>query len=271
MLLELQRCMARSLLDDFKAPPPEGLVAGDAERAAARFMIHRGNVIESLANALGHSFPAVKAICGDGNFRVLAAAYVRACPPLKPQLMAYGGDFPDFVAGHAAAMRDFPFLPDLARLEWAMHDAYFAADAPILAGETLGAIAPGRLPALRLALHPAARLVRSEQHPIYTIWAAASATSGGAEGGALPDEIPESGESVLVTRASGPVEAFKLDPGETAFLGAVAAGAPLEKALAEAMSAAPGFDLSSALAAALTRGVFGAEVSFDPSSIGGVT
>jgi hypothetical protein len=264
MLRELQTRMARSLLEDFKAPPPAGLVAGDAARAAARFMVHRGNVIESLANALGHSYPAVKAIAGAENFRVLAAAYVRACPPLRPALMSYGDDFPAFVAAHDAAMRDFPFLADLARLEWAMNEAYFAGDAPALAPEALGAVPPERLPALRFALHPAARLVVSE-FPIHTIWAAATA------GGQLPDLASGEGEGVLVARPSGPVEAFKLDPGETVFLGAVAAGAPLEKALAEAEAAAAGFDLSAALAAALARGVFGAEVSFDPTLNGGVS
>jgi len=265
MLRELQTRMARSLLEDFKAPPPAGLVAGDAARAAARFMIHRGNVIESLANALGHTYPAVKAIAGDANFRVLAAAFVRASPPGKPELMAYGGDFADFVAGHAAAMRDFPYLADLARLEWSMNEVYYADDAPVLAPEALGAIAPEQLPALRLALHPAARVVASAEFPIYAIWAAATA------GGTVPDPARGHGEAAVVARPSGPVEAWTLDAGETAFLGAVAAGAPLEKALAEAEAAAPGFDLAAALAAALSRGVFGAEVSFNPTPIGGVT
>lgn len=265
MLRELQNRMARSLLDDFKAPVPAGLVAGDAARAAARFMIHRGNVVESLANALGHTYPAVKTIAGESNFRVLAAAYVRACPPLRPELMAYGGGFPDFAAGHEAAMRDFPFLADLARLEWAMNEVYFADDVPALAPETLGAIAPERLPALRLALSPAARLVASADFPIHAIWAAATA------GGAMPDPAPGDGESVVVARPSGPVEIFELGAGETVFLGAVAAGAPLEKALAEAEAAEPGFDLAAALAAGLSRGVFGAEVSFDPTLNGGVS
>jgi hypothetical protein len=268
MLRELQSRLARSLLEDFKARPPAGLVAGDAARAAARFMIHRGNVVESLANALGHTYPAVKAIAGEANFRVLAAGFVRARPPRKPELMAYGGGFPEFVAGHAAAMRDFPYLADLARLEWAMNEVYFADDAPALAPEALGAIPPEKLPALRLALHPAARVVVSAEFPIHAIWAAATA-------GGKPDPAPGDGEpqggAVVVARPSGPVEAWTLDAGETAFLGAVAAGAPLEKALAEAEAAAPGFDLAAALAAALSRGVFGAEVSFDPTLTGGVS
>jgi len=276
MLRDLQSAMGAGLREDFKAAPPPGLVAGDPERAAARFMIHRGNFVESLVNALGHTYPAIKTICGEHNFRVLAGAFVRAHPPRRPELMAYGGDFAEFAAGHAGAMSDFPFLADLARLEWALHDAYFADDAPALAPETLGAIEPERLPALVLALHPAARIVASERHPIHTIWAAA------AKGDALPDPLtlsgplrssgplPEGGEAVLVARTSGPVEAFRLDAGEAAFLGAVAVGAPLEKALTQAALAAPGFDASAALAAALSRGVFGAEVSFNPTPIGGV-
>ena len=265
MLRDLQSAIGAGLREDFKAAPPPGLVGGDPGRAAARFMIHRGNFVESLVNALGHTYPAIKAICGEHNFRVLAGTFVRAHPPRRPELMAYGGDFAEFAAGHAGAMRDFPFLADLSRLEWALHDSYFADDAPALAPETLGAIEPERLPALVLSLHPAARIVASEQHPIHTIWQAAT------KGEALPDPLSEGGEAVLVARNSGPVEAFRLDAGESVFLGAVAVGAPLEKALTQAALAAPGFDASAALAAALSRGVFGAEVSFDPTPPGGVT
>lgn len=271
MLRELQTRMGASLLEDFKAPPPFGLVAGDPARAASRFMVHRGNVLESLVNALGHTYPAIKAIAGEANFRALAGAFVRAHPPARPELMAYGGGFADFAAGHAAALSDFPFLPDLARLEWALHGAYFAEDAPALAPAALAAVPAERLAALRLALHPSGRLVVSPVHPIHALWTAAAAAGGSAEGGALPNPMPEGGEAVLVLNSSGPVEAFKLDSGETVFLGAVAAGAPLEKALADAAEAAPGFDPPAALAAALTRGAFGAEVSFNPTPSGGVS
>jgi hypothetical protein len=266
MLRDLQARLGASLLEDFKAPPPASLVAGDPIRAAARFMIHRANVLESLVNALGHTYPVIKTICGESNFRVLAGSFVRVHPPARPELLAYGGDFAAFAAGHAAALRDFPFLSDLARLEWALHDAYFADDAPALTPAALAAVAPERLAALQLALHPSARIIVSGAHPIHTIWAAVSAA-----GGALPAALPEGGEAVLVLRSLGPVEAFMLDAGETVFLGAVAAGAPLEKALADAADAAPGFDPSAALAAALSRGAFGAEVSFNATSVGGVS
>jgi hypothetical protein len=265
MLREFQAQLGASLFENFKAPPPAGLVAGDPARAAARFMIHRGNVLESLVNALAPTYPAVKPLGGEANFRVLAGTFVRAHPPTRPELMAYGDAFAAFAEAHDAARRDFPFLPDLARLEWALNAAYFAEDAPALTPDDLAAVPPERLAAMRLALHPTARLVASE-HAIHTIWLAASA-----DGGVLPDHLPEGGEAVLVLRSSGPVEIFKLDEGETVFLGAIAAGAPLEKALVDAAAAAPGFDPSAALAAALSRGAFGAEVSFNPTPFGGVS
>ena len=107
MLHDLQARMSASLLEEFKAPAPRDLIAGDPARAAARFMIHRGNVLESLVNALGHTYPAIKSICGDDNFRVLAGSFVRTHPPARPELMAYGGEFAAYAAGYAAALADF--------------------------------------------------------------------------------------------------------------------------------------------------------------------
>ena len=257
MLREFQRSVGASLLQPFKAAAPDGVVAGDPARAAARFMIHRGNVVESLVNALALTYPAVKTVCGEENFRVLAGAFVRRYPPARPELLAYGGGFAAFTAGQTAAVSDFPYLPDLARLEWALNESYYAAETPALQPADLAAVPPENLGALRLALHTSARIVKSTS-PIHAIWAAISA------GNAAPDPLPEHGETVLVFRLSDSVDAVALGRGEAIFLGTVAAGASLEKALAEAEEAEPGFDASAALAAALTRGAFGAEVSFNP-------
>jgi hypothetical protein len=257
MLREFQQTVGEGLLQPFKAAAPAGVVAGDAARAAARFMIHRGNVVESLASALALTYPAVKTVCGEENFRVLAAAFVRRHPPARPELLSYGDGFAAFTAGQAAAVSDFPYLPDLARLEWALNVSYYAAEAPVLEPSDLAAIPPENLGAMRLALHPAARLVESV-FAVHAIWAAVSA------GNAAPDPLPERGETVLVFRNSDSVDAVALGRGEAVFLGTVAAGASLEKALTEAELAEPGFDASAALAAALTRGALGAEVSFNP-------
>ncbi len=251
MLRDTQSAFRDALLAA-EGAPPAGVIAGDPARAAARFAIHRATVLESLAIALGHTFPVTRAIVGEDNFRVLAAGFVRAAPPWRPSLAEYGGGFADHVAGHAGAMADFPFLAALARLEWTLNDAYFADEAPALAADELAAVAPDDLPALRLALHPAARIVADDAHPIHTLWATETAPA-----------APLGGEAALVFRAEGRVQAARLGRGETVFLQALGAGAPLEKAAEAALAAEAEFDLAAVLAAALARGAFAARPVID--------
>lgn len=205
--------------------------------------------MESLVQSLGHAFPIVRKIATPENFRVVALAYVRAEPPRRPVLAEYGASFPDFVAGFAAAVTDLPFLPDLARLEWALHSSYFAADAPGLAPQTLAEIPPDRLGQARLSLHGAARLTGSA-HPIWTAW----------RDEAVPGpDLP--GQHVLVARPDARVDAYEIEPGDAAFLGTIAAGATLEEAAEAALAVDPGFDFAAVLAAHLQRGTFAAEVA----------
>jgi hypothetical protein len=258
VLRELQDRIGAALLTGFEEPVPQGAIAGDAQQATSRFLVHRATVLESLILALGSAFPVCKTRVGDHNFRVLAGSFVRTHPPRRPQLSAYGGAFPAFIDSFGPARRDLPFLPDLARLEWALHEAYCAADAEPLGPEALAAIPQGCVARLRFEPHPATRLIASAEHPIWQLWSA--------------DGTPEAavGEAVLVTRPLDRVQAYAVSRDEHQFLGAMIAGAPLEQAAAAAFAADTGFDLAASLAACFTRGVFSAEVS-QTSTYGGVT
>jgi hypothetical protein len=195
--------------------------------------------------ALGSAYPVIQRIIGEENFRVLAGSFVRSRPPQRPQLSLYGADFAEFIAAFAPAQRDYPFLADLARLEWALHESYFARDADPFDAQALAAIPGERLPQTCFALHPAVRLVQSSRYPIWQIWSRENSP-----------EANAGGEAVLVARPSGRVEAYPLQPGEQAFLAAIAMQACLAQAAEAALAAEPGFDLSAALAACLPRSVF---------------
>src|SRR3546814_5922375 len=83
---------------------------------------------------------------------------LRAHPPTVPQLLHYGDRFADFLAGFKP-VRALLYLPDVARLEWARHEAYFAGHADPLDPAALAGMPPERYLALALDLHP-----RSEEH-----------------------------------------------------------------------------------------------------------
>ena len=60
-------------------------------------------------------------------FNAAVDAYVRACPSTSGDLNVYGDAFGEFLAGYPPAA-DLPYLPDVARLEWAVDEAGRAAD-----------------------------------------------------------------------------------------------------------------------------------------------
>ena len=84
-------------------------------------------------------------------------------------MIAYGEDFPEFVASCEGAE---PCLADLARLENAWVEAYHAEDATAATVGDLAGLSPDLLPGTRIAFHPAARLLRFST-PAASIWASA--------------------------------------------------------------------------------------------------
>jgi hypothetical protein len=83
-----------------------------------------------------------------------------------------GSRFVEFLDGETARPAH---LADLARLEWARVEAFDAADAELLHGADLDAIAPADWPVLRLALVPSCRVIECAW-PVHEIWAGTAPT-----------------------------------------------------------------------------------------------
>lgn len=208
-----------------------------------RVAVYRATVQGSLAEVLAAAFPVTQRIVGPAYFAALAGRFAVSRPPRLPQLSAYGADFPDFVAD-AGAHHKLPYLADVARLEWARAESYFAAEAPALAPGAVAAIAPEALDDFQLSLHPATRLVRSS-YPIHRIWQVNQPEV--TDVPAVDMSVPE---TVLLTRKNGQVALRVIAPGDAAFVDAIAAGSGLGKA------ADGTFDLESSLRDHLIGGTF---------------
>ena len=70
---------------------------------ARRFAVYRNNVAVGLIGALEARYPVSRRIAGDDLFRAMARTFVRAHKPRSPVMIAYGGEFPEFVAEYLAA------------------------------------------------------------------------------------------------------------------------------------------------------------------------
>jgi hypothetical protein len=145
------------------------LVAGDERLSAVeRLDIYANMYFYRLRDALAEDFAAVCAVLGEGNFHNLATDYLIAHPPSHFSLRYAGRDLPSFLLRHPVSQH-WPYLADLAQLEWAILDAFDAVDAPVLEPVTLAAVPPDGWPALRFRLTPSLRLLQLDW-PADEVW-----------------------------------------------------------------------------------------------------
>lgn len=226
-----------------KTPAPPGLTDGQGRPAGRRFDIYRNNVAVSLSEALADSFPVIQKLLGDENFRNISALYIRQHPPNSPLMMFYGADFADFLA-EFPPLAHLPYLPDVARLEQALREAYHAADAAPIAPEELADVPAEALADLRLSLAPPVRVLHSE-YPIHAIWAYNTAP-----GGPKPEPVAQ---SVLVVRPDFDPIPLAITAAEADCLQTLQTGESLGAAVERASARDPKFDLSRLLGLLLSH------------------
>lgn len=242
---EIEGLFARAVLDT-DAVVPEAVARKTGTTPSRRFGVYRNNVYASLIDILAARFSVTARLVGDEFFRAMARVYVQEEPPSSPVLLRYGAGFADFIAAFPPAA-PVPYLADVARLEWAWHRAYHAADVEALSLEAMQE-ATSRVDHATLTLHPSLSVVRSA-YPMVTIWELA-----GREGESEPARLPADREDALVVRPKLDVEVRRLPEGGADFVLALQRGANLQNAAGAATAAAPGFDLKTNLAGLMSSG-----------------
>lgn len=227
---DLTRSFRKGLFD---GSLPQGVTARAPDEAAARFGVYRNNVTYGLTRALARRYPVVERLVGAEFFAATARLFLSDHPPRDPRLFLWGDAFPAFLNSFRP-LRDLPYLPDVARLEWLRGLAYHAADAAPAPAEALARAAadPARF---ALRLHPSLHLLRS-RYAVLSIWQAN-------QPGAVPPDRPlraDQAEDALILRdAADRIPVFPLAPGEASFLAALLRGETLLGAAALAEGADP--------------------------------
>ncbi len=262
-LIEVQRGIAAATISgDAAALAGLGIVAGTMS-PAARVDIYRNNVFGNYRTALAATFPVVRRLVGVAFFNAGADAFVRAHPSTRGDVNRFGGDLARFLADYPPA-RALTYLPDVARLEWAIDQAAIAADAPPFDLAALAALPEDAHGGLGFVLHPSVQLVES-RYPILRIWQVNQPDFEGS-----PEiDLDAGGESLLVARGERGIDIERLEPGAAALLRGFAAGESLAVAASLASAADPSFDLTAALRRHVASQVLVAFVAPESSSLGG--
>jgi len=244
--MNAQREFAQALLDP-QQPSPPGLRAWNGSDPAARFAVHRNNVVSSLVEALTDNFPVTRQLVGEAFFAAMARLYVLSAPPHSPVMLLYGADFPAFIQ-HFEAAAGLPYLPDVAQLELLRVHAFHAADAPVLSADDMSRHLrdPEALPGSCVAFHPSAAVLTS-RFAIVALWAAHQGV------GEIAEVDPAQPQSALVLRQLDDVAVIAIERGSALFFQRLMAGATLGEAGADA-----DFDLAASLGILIHHGALSA-------------
>ena len=239
-LRELQERFADAVLGcDGTAPPMGGGVSG-----LARIDIYRRTIRSNYRSALGATYPVVRRLVDTPFFHAVVDAYVETHPSRSGDLNEYGSTFGDFLAGYLPAS-GLPYLPDVARLEWAQDEANRAAESrvsPDFVLATLAEVPAEHLPALRVRIDPSCRFIASS-FPVFSIWQVNQPDYRGdlqVDFGSPPDRL-------RIRREPDGVALDRIGAGEFAWLATLSHGAPLGAAIELARDADAAFDLGTAL------------------------
>ncbi len=171
----------------------------------------------------------------------------RASARASGDLNVYGDAFARFPRRATRRPPTLPYLPDVARLEWAIDEAHRAADAPRVPGAVLAALATSRAGTPDRGA-PRARAVVPDgrvAYPILRIWQVNQPDHDG------DDRVStrRGRGALLVRRDARGVALELLAAGERAWLAALGAGARSATAIDAAQAADAAFDLGAALRA----------------------
>ena len=246
-LAEVQREFAAALRDP-DLPIPADCVDPDGCPDTKRFAVYRNNVVSSLIESLGESYPAVRRLLGEACFRETARAHAAQDLPRSPVMLEYGAEFPAFLA-QFEPLADFPYLSDVARIERAWLESYHAAEAAPLDPSALAGVPEHRAGDLCLTLHPSVRIVQSS-FPALSIW-----RKNIGDAAVQPIDLEGGGEDALVARPEAEVQVRALPAGGALFLAALAENECLAKAAERASESCPEFNLTDHLTGLLATGL----------------
>lgn len=214
-----------------------------------RLSVYRNNMHHNYCEALRAVYPVVERLVGERFFDYAADSYLHRYPSASGDIHGFGNQFHQFLLEFPPAAQ-LAYLPDVARLEWAMHEVFHAPDHAPLALERLQEMPQTDYAALRFALHPACRLL-SSPYPLHTIWKMNQPSEEGDDMLVIGGE----GVSILIRRSSDfAVELVPLATAEFSMLRSLAQGQSLGTAYESALQEDECFDLSGFILRHVTGG-----------------
>jgi hypothetical protein len=138
--------------------PPEFIVDTDQASATERFTVYTEAYRLRLIEALSADYPALQKVLGIEGFDAMSRAYIEASPSDQFSIRWFGRHLSRFLAA-TSTYAEQTGIAELAIFEWALSEAFDAAESTVIDYNRLAAIEPIHWPLLKLRFHPSLRRI----------------------------------------------------------------------------------------------------------------
>ncbi len=130
--------------------------------------VYRRTLVFSLIEVLEDIFPVLKKVLTDDVFKFCARNYIYNNPSRDYNLNKYGKTLPDFIQ-QQKELKEHPYLYDLGRLEYALHQCYYAKSDEALSLETFKSQVKKDSEGLKLRLRLSCDFIQTT-YSVHNIW-----------------------------------------------------------------------------------------------------
>ncbi len=202
-----------------------------------RLQIYRNNIIGSLTKAMQLTYPLIVILTGENFAASMMRSFIQENPPREACLARYGAGLDRFIEAFAPA-RSLPYLADIARLEWAMNESFYAPDDSPLSPADLQSIPHSEPADMTLRLRSSVKLLES-CWPLLVIREFCLRENRD-ESETL--DLDQGGCRIMVYRPALSVEVSSVDLAEFKFLHGIQAGKALGSIVESTLQTHPDFD-----------------------------
>ncbi|MEQ1656563.1 MAG: DNA-binding domain-containing protein [Nitrospira sp.] len=234
-LCDLQQAFAEAIVEgEHQAATATMATDGSALRSVA---LYRRLIRNNFVQVLRITYPVLHRFVGDSYFDVLARGYIKKYPSTSGDLFLYGRHLSALLQRLDASA----LLVELARLEWACHEVYQAADSSPLSPDRLQAMGLADPSRVTIQFHQTVRFL-SFPVPVHRVWLALQPEASLDEVVDLP--LPEEETGLIVARSDGKVQVTPLPWLDYRVVEALSHGADVASIEQMALEYEPEFDFA---------------------------
>jgi hypothetical protein len=147
----------------------ENLIVGTKNvPVALRLEIYGNAYRERLLEALESTYTALKVYLGDDEFYQLGYEYIDAHPSTFRSIRWFGDLLADFLKNHEN-YADYPFLSELALIEWTMSLTFDAADSKVITENDINRLPPDAWETMKIQFVPSLHQIQLSWN-VFEIW-----------------------------------------------------------------------------------------------------